>query len=240
MTTPASDDSPARTGAKRTGTKAERTRRRIIDVALEMFAERGYDGTTMRAIAAEAGVSVGNAYYYFKSKEHLIQGFYEQATMRHAELAPKALGGKETLAERIEAALLAWLEIAGPYHDFAGQFFRNAADPNSPLSPFSEESAESRERDIALYREVLEGSKTKVPKDLADILPEMLWLHQMVVVLYWVYDDSEGQEKSKELARRTAPLVARVVALSRLKVLRPLVKQGEELVRDFLITRRPR
>jgi AcrR family transcriptional regulator len=226
-------------GSARPSAKGERTRQRIIDVALDMFAERGYDGTTMRAIAAEAGVSVGNAYYYFKSKEHLIQGFYEQATLRHAELTPKALEGKETLAERIEAALLAWLEIAGPYHDFAGQFFRNAADPNSPLSPFSEESSESRERDIALYRQVLEGSRTRVPKDMADILPEMLWLHQMVVVLYWVYDSSEGQEKSRELARRTAPLAARVVALSRLRILRPLVKQGEELVRDFLITRRP-
>ncbi|WP_026929616.1 TetR/AcrR family transcriptional regulator [Glycomyces tenuis] len=226
-------------GSARPSSKGERTRQRIIDVALDMFAERGYDGTTMRAIAAEAGVSVGNAYYYFKSKEHLIQGFYEQATMRHAEITPTVLEGKETLAERIEAALLAWLEIAGPYHDFAGQFFRNAADPSSPLSPFSEESAESRERDIALYREVLEGSKTRVPKDMADILPEMLWLHQMVVVLYWVYDSSPGQEKSRELARRTAPMVARVVALSRLKILRPLVRQGEELVRDFLITRRP-
>lgn len=227
-------------GSARPSAKGERTRRRILDVALGMFAERGYDGTTMRAIAAEAGVSVGNAYYYFKSKEHLIQGFYEQATMRHAEITPKVLEGRQTLAERIEAALLAWLDIAGPYHDFAGQFFRNAADPNSPLSPFSEESSESRERDIALYREVLEGSKTRVPKDMADILPEMLWLHQMVVVLYWVYDASEGQEKSRELARRTAPMVARVVALSRLKILRPLVKQAEELVRDFLITRRPK
>jgi AcrR family transcriptional regulator len=223
----------------RPSSKGERTRQRIIETALDMFAERGYDKTTMRAIAAEAGVSVGNAYYYFKSKEHLIQGFYEQATTRHAELTPRLLDGKETLAERIEAALLAWLDIAGPYHAFAGQFFRNAADPSSPLSPFSEDSTESRDRDIALYREVLAGSKTKVPKDMADILPEMLWLHQMVVVLYWVYDASPGQEKSRELARRTAPLAARVVALSRLKILRPLVKQGEELVRDFLITRRP-
>lgn len=233
MSSSASDDASARPA-----TKGERTRQHILETALAMFAERGYDKTTMRAIASEAGVSVGNAYYYFKSKEHLIQGFYEQATMQHAELAPAALEGRETLAERIEAALLAWLDIAGPYHDFAGQFFRNAADPSSPLSPFSEESAESRDRDIALYREVLEGSKTKVPADMADILPEMLWLHQMVVVLYWVYDGSADQEKSKELARRTAPIVARVVALSRLKILRPLVKQGEELIRDFLITRR--
>ena len=235
MSSSASDDASARPASKR-----ERTRQRILETALAMFAERGYDRTTMRAIAAEAGVSVGSAYYYFKSKEQLIQGFYEQATLRHAELAPLALQGRTALADRIEAALLAWLDIAGPYHQFAGQFFRNAADPSSPLSPFSEESAESRERDIALYREVLDGSKTKVPEDLADILPELLWLHQMVVVLYWVYDDSPDQGKSRELARRTAPLAARLVALSRLKILRPLVEQVEELVRDFLIARRPR
>lgn len=234
MSRAASNDVPDRPLSK-----GERTRRHILDVALGMFAERGYDGTTMRAIAAEAGVSVGNAYHHFESKEHLIQGFYEQATVRHAAITPSVLEGRETLAERIEAALLTWLDIAGPYHDFAGRFFRNAADPSNPLSPFSEESSESRERDIALYREVLEGSKTRVPKDLAEVLPELLWLHQMVVVLYWVHDTSEGQEKSRELARRTAPMAARLVALSRLRILRPLVKQGEDLVRDFLIARRP-
>ncbi len=226
-------------GPDRPLSKGERTRQHILDIALGMFAERGYDGTTMRAIAAEAGVSVGNAYHHFRSKEHLIQGFYEQATVRHAAITPSVLEGRETLAERIEAALLTWLDIAGPYHDFAVRFFRNAADPSNPLSPFSEESSQSRERDIALYREVLEGSKTRVPEDLADVLPELLWLHQMVVVLYWVHDTSEGQEKSRELARRTAPMAARLVALSRLRILRPLVKQGEDLVRDFLITRRP-
>ena len=48
-------------------TKSARTRSAIIDAALRLFRERGYEATTMRAIAAEAGVSVGNAYYYFDS-----------------------------------------------------------------------------------------------------------------------------------------------------------------------------
>ena len=37
----------------------------------------------MRAIAADAGLSVGNAYYYFASKEHLIQGFYDLINAQH-------------------------------------------------------------------------------------------------------------------------------------------------------------
>ena len=52
------------------------TRDVILKTALEMFLERGYEETTMRAIAERAGVALGNAYYYFRSKEHLIQAFY--------------------------------------------------------------------------------------------------------------------------------------------------------------------
>ncbi|MEZ0064949.1 AcrR family transcriptional regulator [Streptacidiphilus sp. MAP12-20] len=49
--------------------KSERTRALILETAMRLFQERGYDKTTMRAIAAEAGVSVGNAYYYYEGKE---------------------------------------------------------------------------------------------------------------------------------------------------------------------------
>ena len=55
-------DTPARS------TKAEQTRQSIIDAAMRLFRSGGYDQATMRAIADEAGVSVGNAYYYFSSK----------------------------------------------------------------------------------------------------------------------------------------------------------------------------
>ena len=56
--------------------KGEQTRERILDVALTLFRELGYEATTMRLIAAGAGVSVGNSYYYFPTKEHLVQAFY--------------------------------------------------------------------------------------------------------------------------------------------------------------------
>ena len=55
--------------------KGDQTKALILETALEMFRERGYDNTTMRAVAQKAGVSLGNAYYYFRSKEYLIQAF---------------------------------------------------------------------------------------------------------------------------------------------------------------------
>jgi AcrR family transcriptional regulator len=59
--------------------KAEATSARILDVALDLFRRQGFEQTTMRGIAAEAGVSLGSAYYYFESKEDLVMAFYERA-----------------------------------------------------------------------------------------------------------------------------------------------------------------
>src|SRR5919197_2117334 len=63
--------------------KGEQTRALILRTALDMFRERGYEETTMRAIAARAGVALGNAYYYFRSKEHLVQAFYARTHEEH-------------------------------------------------------------------------------------------------------------------------------------------------------------
>ncbi|ARF74754.1 TetR family transcriptional regulator [Kitasatospora albolonga] len=214
--------------------KSEQTRTLILETALRLFAERGYDRTTMRAIAQEAGVSVGNAYYYFSSKEHLVQGFYDRIADEHAAAVRPVFAGEAELAGRIRGVLLVWLDVAEPYHRFASQFFKNAADPESPLSPFSEESVAAREAAIAIHRESLAGSATKSDPELAPLLPELLWLMQMGLVLFWVYDRSEGAERSRRLVERTAPIAARAIALSRFRVLRPLVRQVHALLVEFM------
>jgi AcrR family transcriptional regulator len=213
--------------------KSEQTRARIVETALRLFKERGYDRTTMRAIAAEAGVSVGNAYYYFDSKEHLIQGFYHLVESLHAEAVVAILPEYRDFESRLRQTMLAWLDVAAPYHEFAAQFFKNAADPASPLSPFSAESAPAREASIDIYRRVLAGSSAVVPSDLAAELPRLLWLYQMGIVLFWVHDRSAGTERSRDLVDRTVPLVARLVAISRYRLLRTTVDQVVDLVRTL-------
>ncbi|WP_241833278.1 TetR family transcriptional regulator [Streptomyces caatingaensis] len=201
---------------------------------MRLFQERGYDKTTMRAIAQEAGVSVGNAYYYFAGKEHLIQGFYDRIAAEHQAAVRDVLARETDLEARLAGVLRVWLDIAAPYHEFAAQFFKNAADPDSPLSPFSAESEHAREAAIDVHREVLAGSKAKVPAELAEVLPELMWLSQMGLVLYWVFDRSPGRERSLRLAARGARLTALGVSLARFRVLRPLVREVHELFTDFL------
>lgn len=214
--------------------KSEQTRTLILETALRLFQERGFDKTTMRAIAQEAGVSVGNAYYYFASKEHLVQGFYDRIGAEHAAAVREVLDNETDLETRLAGVLTCWVDVAAPYHEFAAQFFKNAADPESPLSPFSVESEPAREVSIAIHREVLAGSKAKIPAELAGVLPELMWLSQMGLVLYWVFDRSPERERSRRLAGRGARLTTRGVALARFRVLRPLVHEVHELFTDFL------
>jgi len=213
--------------------KAARTRQAIIDAALRLFRERGFDETTMRAIAAEAQVSVGNAYYYFGSKEHLIQAFYDQAQVEHAAAAAPALARETDLTARTIGVIEAWVDVMEPYRAFAGAFFKNAAEPTSPLSPFSAESSPAREASIGLWREVIAGSSTRVPKALRDELPELMWLYQMGVVLYWVHDPTPAAAGTRLLSMRTAPLVVRLIGLARLPVLRSTVADLLQLVGDL-------
>lgn len=204
--------------------KAEQTRRSIVTSALGLFREHGYDATTMRSIADAAGVSLGNAYYYFAGKEHLIQAFYDQVGTEHELAVEAVLGGPTEFVQRLTGVLDSWVDVAAPYHEFAAQFFKTAADPNSPMSPFSEESAPARRRSIELYARLVDGSDLKLPKALRGELPELLWLLQMGVVLFWVYDGSEGQARTRTLIRAAAPMIDKLIRLSRIPGVRGVVE----------------
>ncbi len=223
-------ESPARTPSA----KGEQTRELIVDTALRLFHDRGYEATTMRLIAAEAGVSVGNAYYYFPSKQHLVQAYYDHSQAQHVAAARPVLDAGGDLGTRLHGVLRARVDTMASEKGFAVDFFRYAADPRSPLSPFSPESGPAREASIGLYAEAVAGAQgLKVPQELRDALPELLWLYQMGVVLFWVHDDSPGSAKTGALVDRTVPIVVRLVGLARYRLLRGLVTDLLDLVRDL-------
>ncbi|CAM5702812.1 hypothetical protein SBADM41S_02916 [Streptomyces badius] len=85
--------------------------------------------------------------------------------------------------------------------------------------------AAARDAAISIHERCIAGADVKSDPELAPLLPQLMWLMQMGLVLFWVYDRSEGAERSRRLVERTAPIAARAIALSRLRVLRPLVRQ---------------
>jgi AcrR family transcriptional regulator len=58
--------------------RSERSRRQVLDAALELFSHRGYRATTVRDIAREANVSTGNLYHHFPDKETIFRTLLDE------------------------------------------------------------------------------------------------------------------------------------------------------------------
>jgi AcrR family transcriptional regulator len=217
----------------------EQTRQLLVDTALDLFQERGYERTTMRAIAERAGVSVGNAYYYFAGKEELIQAFYARSQAQQLDAAESVLATEAGLEGRLRGVLHAVVQAMEPYRQVAGSIFRVAADPASPMSPFSLESHPVREASKELYRRVLDGSIDRLPPRLAEELPDLLWLYSLGIVLFWVHDPTPGATRTQLLIDRSVPLVVRLIHLSRYRMLRGTVDSLLELLIDLRNLRGP-
>lgn len=101
----------------------QRTRRAILDAALELFAEKGYFGTTLRDVATAVGVRESALYNYFAGKEALFEALladhHETRTERMAPLAEAPIVDGRALLERLAIETLEG--FASPRED---QLFR--------------------------------------------------------------------------------------------------------------------
>ena len=205
--------------------KAEETRERILDAALTLFRQRGFDETTMREIAAEAGVATGAAYYYFRSKEELVMAFYARTAEEARDVIPPLIGRSHDLGKRIRAIIDTQLKQFEEHRRLMVALVRIGIDPRHPLSPFGEETGDMRNASIAFFRLALTESKPPITKDLANDLPRLLWLYQMGIILFWMFDESPGQRRTRALLDGTIDLVVRLVRISSLPMMGRLRKR---------------
>jgi len=223
--------SPERTATgSRLSEKGRRTRSRIRDAALSLLTESGYEALSMRQVAERAGVSLGNAYYYFPSKTHLLRTFHDDALRELFLSARPVLARERALEARLRGVLGLWVGLLEPYHEVAGALFRSAADPASPfrggLSGLGQEG-------IAFYHEVVSRSSTPVPEEIRLELPGILWTAHTGLTLFWVHDGSFRRRRTRALVDRGPGLVSRIVSFSRLPGFGDLRRQFRDLLRDL-------
>lgn len=89
---------------RRTTTKAEATRRNLLDAASRLFAERGYHATSVPDIVREAGVGHGTFYEYFRSRRDILVALTEPVTNRR-----RSRVRSDSLAERIRGEIHRYL-----------------------------------------------------------------------------------------------------------------------------------
>lgn len=208
---------------------SKETGEKIFDTALELFRTAGFENTTMRDIARCANVATGAAYYYYPSKDAIVLDFYRRASEEMQAKLEQAVAGVSSFEDRLRAVIAVKLAHFAPNRTVLRALLRSGADPSHPLSPFSAQSREIRETDIAWFRRVLIDSRIRIPRDLEPALPGILWFFQMGVIFFWVIDPSPNQQRTEELLRLASKIVTRLVQASTLPFMRPIRKAALQI-----------
>jgi len=158
--------------------QSEATRRRLLSVARELFAERGYAGTATEEVVQRAGVTRGALYHQFRDKEDLFRAVYEEV---ERELAERIVFG---LRSRVTAETDAWEQIRAGNEAFLDACLDPAVQRIALLDAPAVVDAASR-RDINSYglRLIRRGLEMAIEQGLIDPQPIEPMAHLVRAVL---------------------------------------------------------
>lgn len=205
--------------------KSEATREHVFETALALFRKQGVDETTMRDIAAAAGLALGAAYYYFPNKDAIVAALWQRNHERFGALARAAMDGKRDPAARLAAVLHAATETVRRDRKLMAPMVGVLIDPRQPMSVLSPETAQLRQHSADLLLTAIED----VPLDgkARPFVAQLLLLLHFAVLLYFVHDKSRGQERTAELIENAAKLVLPLLLLAGSPLGAPLLAQVE-------------
>ena len=209
---------------------SEATRRQIVETALALFRERGFDETTMRDIAGRAGLSLGAAYYYFKSKEAIVGAYYDYIQEAHQSRAREVCAKAHDLRGRLRAALHAKIDILQQDRRLLRALFRYGGEPSHPLSWFGPATRQQRELSIAVFAEAI--GDERLPPDVRDAAPTLLWTLHMGVLLFFLYDASPGERRTRRLIDQAVDFVVDAKRVAASPLLRPIRRRVFGILRD--------
>ena len=89
------------------------TRGQLIEVATSLFADHGYEGTSIEAVLTAAGVSRGALYHHFAGKEALFTAVLEVLSDRITAQLTEVISGCANPVDAVRAAALGWIDLAG-------------------------------------------------------------------------------------------------------------------------------
>lgn len=210
--------------------KGEETRRRVHEAAMALFREKGFDATTMRDVAAAAGMSLGAAYHYFPGKEAIVMAYYASLQDEHARRVREAVEAHPGTRERLSAALHSKLRMVRDDRKVLGALLRFTGDPHHPLSFLGPATRPIQLQSIATFAEPLRGAG--LPADFAPVAALLLWAMHMGLLLYLLYDESPEQARTHRLADGAIALFLSAIKLMRLPLLKPLRTRMTTVLRD--------
>lgn len=198
---------------------------------MRLIASQGYEATTLRDIAREAGVSPGLLYRYFPSKRAVVLALYDELSAAYAESATTMEPGP--WRERFLYAVRASLEVLGPQRKALGAL-------SGVLLGFGEDGVFASSTEFSRLRvqtvfgrAVLEASDAP-EQATAEALGRLLYVAHVGLILWWLLDKSPEQRATRDLLQLLENTLPWASVLLATDVASEIVLLADELCREAI------
>lgn len=176
-----------------TSEKKLETRQRIVEVARNLFQEKGFEKTTTRDIVAEAQIAAGTLFNYFPTKEALAMTILAESLDQAEAKFRGRLRGDEGLEEVLFAYVAAGLRCLAPHRNYVGEVLETA------MSPFGSNAVcEVGERvrldHLEVVRRLIVSRSPEASAGPSFIAMHLYWTLHLGVLAFWAKDDSPNYE----------------------------------------------
>ena len=176
---------------------------RLLNVARTLFAEKGFEGTSVQDVVAAAGVTKGAMYHYFSSKDDLLYEIYGRVLRMQTERLERFVSQEGPVEERLHAAAADVVVTTIENFESTTIFFRS-------LHQLSEQKQKEVRRERRRYHEtframVVEGQQSRVFRTdvTADLCVDYFFGSVHHLPTWW---KSQGRLSGREVGRSFADL----------------------------------
>ena len=193
---------------KTTKSQQDKTRRHIIRTAVDLITQQGYDATTMKQLAREAGIGDATIYKYFPTKERLLLEYFElniADALQQLDDTPEL--EQFTLHEQLQLLVDGVLEGLLPDREFVA--IARAVARKSPFIMMRDDmhSQKLLKQRVAAMIEKAEENGEIAPCDFKNLIGGLFTDYLFAVIMYWLKDESDEFSDTTQLVDLTLAIV---------------------------------
>lgn len=166
-------------------------RQQILNTALQLAADSGWEQLTLQQIAATLHISLADIYQHYQSKDELVDAWFNRADMA---LLSARISNQLPASIRLQQAIQHWLAALSPCHNVTGQMLLYKLEPGHIHLQLAGMLRISRTVQWLREAAALQASgMARIGQELA--LSSLF----VAVFIYWLNDSSPGQQRSLKL-----------------------------------------
>lgn len=190
----------------------ERNRLRLLEAAVDVISEKGFDKASMREIAKRAGLSDATIYNYFSTKEKLLYGYCEQVQkLVMAELKAVEDFHEYSLRDQLHLLVETELRMWLPAREFLQEVFAQTyAAPTVGFELLADSKSLLKIMVVDLIDAAIEAGEMP-EQPYQDLLPVLFWDYQTAILAYWLKDTSDEFANTTQLVDQSTDIVAQLL-----------------------------